>query len=233
MALARDVDQDLEEVHLREVSRPVDERHEHLLPLPLPLRDEVLHQRRADPVALRDHHPVELGGREPLLAAGPSRRLGQQLLEPRADRVEHGRRPVGPAVAGLGALDVPANRVAGDPQLARDLARRAALHQHLVANQEHLIHPEHPPAEAPDAPAGQAFRADVGGSVFERRLDQFSGGGINRGPDELHLVADLAEQGFWVFSGQDVSPLLRGVRLHTPVDWDGNTPRSPASRGPL
>jgi hypothetical protein len=64
----------------------------------------------------------------------------------------------------------------GIARSAYDSARRPALDQHLVSNDEHQIHPEHPPAEAPAAPAGQTsgryrwitFRASTG-SLSERR----------------------------------------------------------------
>ena len=177
--LDRDVHEHLEEVDLGEVTRPVDQRHEDLLPLPLPLCDELLDERDAHLAPLSDQQPMKLGRREALLAARPPRRFGEELLEPRPHRLERRPRPCGRlAPARLRALDIAAHRVAGEVELPRHLTHGEALDQHLVPNDVDLIHPEHPPTEAL-APQPGKLPGGVGGSVSERRMDQFQSGGIS------------------------------------------------------
>ena len=68
---AVEIDQDLEEVDLGEIARPIRQRHEDLAALALPLGDRLFDERDADPMALGDQQLVEPRGRQPLLAAGP------------------------------------------------------------------------------------------------------------------------------------------------------------------
>ena len=178
-ARAPDVDEHLEEVGLGEVARPVDQRHEDLLPLPLPLGDELLDERGADVAPLGDEQAMELRRGEPLLTTRPPRRLGEEHLEARPHRLERRPPPCGRlAPARLGALNVAAHRVAREAELPRHLPHRNALHQDLVSCDVDLIHPKHPPAEAP-APQPGKLPGGIGGSVSERRMDQFQSGGIS------------------------------------------------------
>ena len=168
---ARQLDEHLEEVDLRQVAGRVHQRHEHLAPSALPLRDRLLDRRHADREPLGQEHPVQPGGRQPLLAAGPLRRLGQKRLEPGAgllpDRTA-ARHPLDPHRRRL--RQVPLHRVARDPHLPGHPPGRQALHQHLVPNHMNLIHPQHPPrGRTRDVDAGWiSFRAAFG-SLSGRR----------------------------------------------------------------
>jgi hypothetical protein len=128
------------------------------------------------PVGVSTPRPAARRRRQPLLASRPPWRVAQQGLQAWPHRLQDRRRPCDRPALRLGPLDVAAHRVARDPQLSGDLSRRPPLDQHLVANDVDLIHPEHPPAEVPAAPTGK-LPSDIGGSVSERRLDQFHGGG--------------------------------------------------------
>ena len=76
-----DVDPDLEEVDLRQIARPIRQRHEDLAALPLPLRDRSLDDGDADGVPLGHQQLVQPRGRQPLLARRPLRRGGEQRLD--------------------------------------------------------------------------------------------------------------------------------------------------------
>jgi hypothetical protein len=76
-ALARDVDQHLEEVDLRQVSRSVGQRHEHLATLPFPLSDGLFDQRDTDAMTFSNQQFVQPRRRELLLAARPLARFRQ------------------------------------------------------------------------------------------------------------------------------------------------------------
>jgi hypothetical protein len=68
-SLAGDIGEHLEEVDLRQVARAVPQGHEHLLPLPLPLADDVLDDGLADDDALVPQHAMQARRDESLLAA--------------------------------------------------------------------------------------------------------------------------------------------------------------------
>jgi len=72
------VDQHLEEVNLGEIAGPIRQRHEDLATRPLPLRDRVFDDRHPDAVALGDQQLVQSRRRQPLFAARPPHRLGQE-----------------------------------------------------------------------------------------------------------------------------------------------------------
>ena len=82
-----DVDQHLEEVDLGQIAGTIRQRHEDLAALPLPLRHRVLDDGHADAVPLGHQQLVQSRGGQPLFAARPPHRLGQQGLHPRGDRV--------------------------------------------------------------------------------------------------------------------------------------------------
>jgi len=114
---------------------------------------------------------VQPGGRQPLLAAGPLRRLRQKSLEPGAGLLPHrtaARHALHPYRRRL--RQVPLHRVARDPHLQGHPPGRKALHQHFVPNHMNLIHPQHPPrGRTRDVAAGWiSFRAAFG-SLSERR----------------------------------------------------------------
>jgi hypothetical protein len=58
LPFAVDVDEDLKEINLGEIARPIGERHEHLAALSLPLGDRLFDERDADPMALADQQLV-------------------------------------------------------------------------------------------------------------------------------------------------------------------------------
>jgi hypothetical protein len=62
---------DLEEVDLGQIAGSIRQRHEHLLPLALPLRDRGLDGGHADGVSLAHQQSVQPRGRQSLLPAGP------------------------------------------------------------------------------------------------------------------------------------------------------------------
>ncbi len=143
-----DVDQHLEEVDLGQIARPIRQRHEDLAALPLPLGDRVFDDGHADAVAFGQQQRVQPRGGQPLLAARPSHRVGQQRLHPLGDRIPHRPRPRRrlrlPRRGRL--VQVLADGDPRQPQLAGDGPLRPPLHQHFVSNDMHEIHPEHPPA---------------------------------------------------------------------------------------
>jgi hypothetical protein len=85
-ARAVQIDEHLEEVDLREITRPIRQRHEDLASLPFQLRDRFFDEGDADTMALGNEQLMEPRGRELLLPARPPRRLGQQGFDPRAHR---------------------------------------------------------------------------------------------------------------------------------------------------
>ena len=121
--------------------------------------------------------------RQPLLAARPLPRLGQQRLDPRR------RPPPTPAAAAAappGAPAPPASRYFRTvtreiPSSRATGPLRPPLHQHLVPDHMHLIHPEHPlqRTPAPRTPASPLVRPS-GGLLSERRMDHFPSGAPKR-----------------------------------------------------
>ena len=154
-ALASDVDDHLEEVDLGEVTGLVHERDEHLLALPLPLANDVLHDGVADVVALAAEHRVEPSRGELLLAGGPPLRVLEQLDRAAFDRVANRRTRNAAWLAHTGrcASQVATHRVSVDSHLARDLADGDAV---LMSTAHHidLFHNEHPPSERPASDGG-------------------------------------------------------------------------------
>ena len=176
--VAVDVDEHLEEVDLGEIARPIRQRHEDLAALPLPLRDRVLDDRDADAVALGHQQLVQPRRRQPLLAARPLRRLGQQRLDPRG-------RPRPTPAAARGRRCLPhrrrlvqyfRDRHPRQSQLPRHRPLRPALHQHLVPDDMHLIHPEHPPSGPRIPRSGKPAIRPSGGLLSERRMVYFLSG---------------------------------------------------------
>jgi hypothetical protein len=155
-SLAGDVDEHLEEIDLRQLARLVHQRSEDLLASSLPLGHQLADHAIADGVPLRDQQLVQPRCRQLLLAAGPARSLAEQLLEARPDSIRDGMAAVDlPSNAGFRvAVDVPAHRISRNAHLAGHPAHRAPLHQHLVSDNVNLVHPQHPPAEAPAPRAG-------------------------------------------------------------------------------
>ena len=148
---AVEIDQYLEEVDLGEIARSIGQRHEHLTALALPLGDGLFDERDADPMALGDQQLVEPRGRQLLLPTGPSARFGQQPVHPVPHGVPDRPRPdQGLLPNGGGLLEILSNRQPRNPELFRDLPPRAALHQHFVTNDMHLIHLEHPSQRTPE-----------------------------------------------------------------------------------
>ena len=143
---ARELDEHLEEVDFRQIAGRIDERHEHLAAPALPLGDGLLDHRDADREPLLEQHPVQPSRRQPLLAAGPLRRLGQQRLQPGPgllpDRAT-ARDPLYPRRRRL--QQVPLHRVARDAHFPGYTPGRQAFHQHFVPDYVNLIHPQHPP----------------------------------------------------------------------------------------
>ena len=80
---AGEVDQDLEEIHFRQLAGPIRQRNHDLAPLALPLGHRVFDQRHADPMAFFHQQLVQPRRGQPLLAARPVLRAGQQRLNPR------------------------------------------------------------------------------------------------------------------------------------------------------
>ena len=125
---------------------------------------------------------MQARGGQPLLAPGPLLRLGQQGLHPLADHVPHRPGP-GPGLhlpRGGRLLQVLADRDARQPQLAGDRPLRPPLHQHLVSDNMHLIHPEHPFSEPRIARSGKSAIRPSGGLLSERRLVYFLSGAPRR-----------------------------------------------------
>ena len=87
------VDQHLEEVDLREIARAIRQRHEDFATLPFPFRDSVFDDRHADAVPLGQQQLVQPRGGQPLLAARPPHRFGQQCVHPIGHRVPDRPRP--------------------------------------------------------------------------------------------------------------------------------------------
>ena len=132
---------------------------------------------------LGDQQPVQARGGQPLLAPGPLLRLGQQRLHPLADHVPHrpGPRPGLRLPRGDRLLQVLADRDARQPQLAGDRPLRPPLHQHLVSDDMHLIHPEHPFSEPRIPRSGKSAIRPSGGLLSERRLVYFLSGAPRSG----------------------------------------------------
>ncbi len=143
---AADVDEDLEEVDLREIARAIRQRHEDLTALPLPLRHRILDDRDAHLLALSQQQLVQPRGRQPLFAAGPSDRVHEQRLHPRGHRVPHRPRPRRrrrrPDRRHL--AHILADRRPGEPQLSCHRPLRPSLDEYLMPHHMYLIHPEHP-----------------------------------------------------------------------------------------
>jgi hypothetical protein len=176
------VEQHLEEVDLDQVSRPIGQRDKHLATLALPLGDRRFHDGDADPMALADQQLVEPRRRQLLLAAGPSTRLGQQRLDARAHLRPDGPRPRRRRLTDRPRLrDVLPHRPPRQPQLFGHLPLRPAFHQHLVTDDMHLVHPEHPFQRTAElgSPASPPCRPS-GGSLSERRVDHFPSGAPKR-----------------------------------------------------
>jgi hypothetical protein len=183
-AHAGDVDQHFEEVDLGKLAGTVDERHEDLSPSPLPFRHGRLHQRLADVVAFGDEHLVEPCRGQPLLAARPSRRRLEQLSDSRPDLLPHpttSRRRFDPLR--LRDRQIASHRVARDAHLAGHAPDPQPLDQHLMSDDMHLIHPEHPPADARAVSPGNSATSDpqgwvsfraTKGSISERRDQIFA-----------------------------------------------------------
>jgi hypothetical protein len=93
--LARDVDENLEEVHFAEVARLVHQRHEYFFAPPLLLANDVFDGRVADDNAVDNavaaQHRVQPRRSEPLLAGRPILRVLEQRFDARLDRVERRR----------------------------------------------------------------------------------------------------------------------------------------------
>ncbi len=144
---AVDVDQDLEEIDLGEITRPIRQRDEHLSPLSLPLGDRVFDDRHAHAFPFRQQHLVQPCGGQPLFAGRPSHGIGQQRLHPIGHRIPDRPRSRRRRLSTRDRLmQVLTDGDARDPQLTGDRPLRPPLHQHFVPDNMHLIHPEHPPA---------------------------------------------------------------------------------------
>jgi hypothetical protein len=166
-----DVDQHLEEVDLGEIARPIGQGHEDLAALPLPLRDRVFHDRHAHAVPFGQQQLVQPRGRQPLLAARPAHRFGQQRLHALGDRVPDGpgarHRRRFPRRDRL--IQVFPDRDARQPQLAGDRPLSPPLNKYFVSNDMHEIHPEHPPAKPRIPRSGKPAIRPSGGLLSERR----------------------------------------------------------------
>ena len=169
--------EDLEEIDLGQVARPIRQRHEDLAPLPLPLRHGLFDDGDADAEPLSHQQGMEAGRRQPLLTRRPLRRTGQQRLDALSHLVPHRSCPRCRCLPTRDRLaDVFPDRQPRNPELFGDLPPRPAFHEHLVPNDMYLVHPEHPPS-GPEAQRfgnrDQAlrwitFRA-ANGSLSERR----------------------------------------------------------------
>ena len=124
-----DVHQHFEEIALGEIAPPIRERHEDLAALSLPFRDRVFDDRHAHAVPFGPQQLVQPRGRQPLLAARPSHRFGQQRLHPVGDRVPDrpGPRPSLQFPHWGRLIHVLANSDPRQPQLAGDGPLRARL----------------------------------------------------------------------------------------------------------
>ncbi len=169
------LDRDLEEVHLGLLARPVDERDVDLGALPAPLPQPAPDRRHADLEALLAQLPVESRAGDALLAGRPRQPLRHQLLEPRDHALEHRPRPrLALHPPRLRDLEVLAHRIPAHPQLPCHRAPRPALHQHLVSNNMHLIHPQHPSSSSSGRRQTEATGVGAGGgSVSKRWVGQF------------------------------------------------------------
>ena len=120
----------------------VDERHEHLLATPLPLRDHLPHNALAHREPLLDEHLMQPRRRQSLLAAGPARSLVEELSQARPHALlDRARARDRRALAWLRALDVAPDRIARHSELARHTPHRQFLDKNLVPNHVDLIHP--------------------------------------------------------------------------------------------
>ena len=127
--------------------------------------------------ALGDQQFVQPRRGEPLLAAGPLTRFGQQRFDAHPHGLPDGSRPrlcLSAFRNGVGEVfpDGPAR----NPQLFRDLPRGAALYQDFMTNDVYLVHPEHPFQRTRSQRFGQAAIRPPGGSLSERRMDHFPTG---------------------------------------------------------
>lgn len=154
--LAGDVDENLEEIDLRQLAQLAHMRNEDLLAPSLPLGHQLADHAIADGAPLRDQQLVQPRCRQPLLTPGPARSLAEQLLEARQNSIQDGMAAVDlPPNAGFRvAADVPAHPISRNAHLAGHPAHRAPLHQHLVSDNVDMVHPQHSPAEAPAPRAG-------------------------------------------------------------------------------
>jgi hypothetical protein len=144
-ALAVDLHGDVEEVDLRLVGRPVDERDEHLGFLSALLAPVRPHRRHADLEALIAKLAVQARRRDGLLGRRALAPVFDQLVEPRADGIEYRPLPGGllPEYR-LRLGHVLANRVATHAELLCHDPLTLPFHENLVPNNVNAIHPEHP-----------------------------------------------------------------------------------------
>ena len=120
---------------------------------------------------------VQPRGRQPLLAARPLRRLGQQRLHPRGrprPTPAAAAAPPPPSARGAAWSRYLPDRDARQPQLAGHRPLRPPLHQHFVPNDMHLIHPEHPLQRTPDPSIRQARHQALRWSTFRAAIGLLS-----------------------------------------------------------
>ena len=181
------IDEHLEAIDLREIARPIGQRHEHLTPLPLPLRNGRLDDRHTHAVPFATSNAwSRVAVRRCLPPVHCSDSASKASTRgPTVSHTGRGRGPLGRRAA-IAWSRVPADGHPRQPQLSRDRPLRPLLHQHFVPDDMYLIHPAHPPANPgsldPASPhqalRWSTFRA-ANGLLSERRAQMANSDGTN------------------------------------------------------
>ena len=146
LPLPRDLDGDLEEVHLRRVAGTPDQRHKHFLPLTPLLRQVGAHRRAAHLVPFLAELAMHQRPGDALLVGGARTPLTQDLVDPLVYLLQHRPRPLRPRrlPRPAGIVDVLAHRVPAYLQVTGYLSDRQPFLVPLVSDNVYTIHPQHP-----------------------------------------------------------------------------------------